>query len=119
MTEMNLCGFTFVVAMNKDTYKKLPQEAKDVLDKNAEKYSLIMGNAHHGFNKVGMKIMADANRKINRLSAADEAAMNERLKPIFSKWVNDMEARGLPGKKALDELYVILQELGVKEPFVK
>ncbi len=30
-----------------------------------------------------------------------------------------MEASGLPGKKALDELYAILQELGVKEPFVK
>ena len=119
MTEMNLCGFTFVVAMNKDSYQKLPPEAKKVLDQNAEKYSLIMGNAHHGFNKVGMKMMADANRKVNKLSDADRAEMNKRINPIFKKWVSDMEARGLPGKKALDDLYVILQDLGVKEPFVK
>lgn len=119
MTEMNLCGFTFVVAMNKDTYQKLPQEAQKVLDQNAEKYSLIMGEAHHGFNQVGMKMMADANRQINKLSDADRSEMNKRLIPIFKKWTNDMEARGLPGKKALDELYVILQNLGVKEPFVK
>jgi len=119
MTEMNLCGFTFVVAMNKDSYQKLPQEAKDVLDKNAEKYSLIMANAHHGFNQVGMKIMADAGRKIHKLPPADKAEMNKLIKPIFDKWASDMKARGLPGKKALDELYVILQELGVKEPFVQ
>jgi TRAP-type C4-dicarboxylate transport system substrate-binding protein len=119
MTEMNLCGFTFVVAMNKDSYQKLPPEAKKVLDQNAEKYSLIMGNAHHGFNQVGMKMMADANRKVYKLSDADRNEMNKRLSPIFKKWVSDMESRGLPGKKALDELYVILQDLGVKEPFVK
>ena len=119
MTEMNLCGFTFVVAMNKDSYQKLPQEAKDVLDKNAEKYSLIMGNAHHGFNQVGMKIMADAGRKIHKLSPADKAEMNKLIKPIFKKWAKDMKARGLQGKKALDDLYAILQKLGVKEPFVK
>jgi TRAP-type C4-dicarboxylate transport system substrate-binding protein len=119
MTEMNLCGFTFVVAMNKDSYQKLPPEAKKVLDQNAEKYSLIMGNAHHGFNQVGMKMMAGANRKVNKLSAADRNEMNKRINPIFKKWISDMEKRGLPGKKALDELYVILQDLGVKEPFVK
>jgi len=119
MTEMNLCGFTFVVAMNKDTYQKLPEKAQKVLDQNAEKYSLIMGEAHHGFNQVGMKMMADAKSQINVLSDADRAEMNNRLKPIFNKWTSDMEERGLPGKKVLDELYVILQDLGVKEPFVK
>lgn len=119
MTEMNLCGFTFVIAMNKDSYKRLPKKAQEVLDRNAEKYSLIMGNAHHGFNQVGMKIMAKAGRKVNILSAADKAEMKERIKPIFNKWASDIEGRGLPGRKALNDLYDILQGLGVKEPFIK
>ena len=119
MTELNLCGFTFVVAMNKDSYNKLPPEAQKVLDQNAEKYSLIMGNAHHGFNQVGMKLWSGAGHKINKLSPEERAELNKRLRPIIDKWVSDMEARGLPGQKALDELYVILKELGVEEPFVK
>lgn len=119
VTEMNLCGFTFVIAMNKDAYKNLPKDAQAVLNNNAEKYSMMMGNAHHGFNQFGMKMMADAGRKVNALSQADQSEMRKRLKPLFDKWVKGMEARKLPGGKILDELYDILQELGVKEPFVK
>jgi TRAP-type C4-dicarboxylate transport system substrate-binding protein len=119
MTEINMLGFAFGVFMNKDTYKKLPDEAKAVLKNNAERYSLIMGNAHNGFNKIGMDLFAKANRKIYKLSAADQAKMRELIKPIFRKWVEGMEARNLKGKEALDALYVILQDLGVKEPFLK
>jgi TRAP-type C4-dicarboxylate transport system substrate-binding protein len=119
MTEINMLGFAFGVFMNKDTYKKLPDEAKAVLKNNAERYSLIMGNAHNGFNKIGMDLFAKANRKIYKLSAADQAKMRELIKPIFRKWVEGMEARNLKGEEALDALYVILQDLGVKEPFLK
>lgn len=119
VTDLSLCGFTMGIFMNKDSYKNLPKEAKDVLDKNAEKYSVMMGSGHQGFNEVGMKIFADSGGKIDQLSPADTAEMRKLIKPIFDKWVSDMEARGLPGRKALDEVYNILQELGVKEPFVK
>jgi TRAP-type C4-dicarboxylate transport system substrate-binding protein len=119
VTEINLCGFTFVVAMNKDSYKDLPPEAKAVLDKNKEKYSLIMGKAHNEFNQGGMKLFTDSGGKIDGLSAADRAEMTKLIKPVFDKWVKDVEARGLPGKKVLDDLYSILDELGVKEPFAR
>lgn len=117
MTEMNLCGFAMGIFMNKDTYAKLPDAAKAVLNQNAEKYSLMMGNAHNSFNKIGMKLMAKA--KIAKLSTADQAEMGKRIKPIFQKWVGDMKARDLKGEEALDALHAILQDLGVKEPFFK
>jgi len=117
MTEMNLCGFAMAIFMNKDTYAKLPAAAKAMLEKNREKYSLIMGNAHNNFNKVGKKLMAKA--KIVKLSPEDQKQMGRLIKPIFNKWVQDMNARNLPGQKALDALHTILLDLGVKEPFFK
>lgn len=119
MTEINLMGFAFGVFMNKGTYKKLPDEAKALLKNNTEKYSLIMGNAHEENNKVGIDLFAKAGRKIHQLSVDDQTKMRELLRPLFKKWVKDMEAKGLNGQGALDELYAILQELGVKEPFLK
>lgn len=119
MTEINMLGFAFGIFMNKDTYKKLPDEAKAVLDNNVEKYSLMMGNAFNGFNKIGIDMFAKANRKIYKLSAADQAKMGKLVKPLFQKWTENMKARKLNGQEALDALHRILQDLGVKEPFFK
>jgi TRAP-type C4-dicarboxylate transport system substrate-binding protein len=117
MTEINLMGFAFGVFMNKDTYKKLPEEAKAVLKNNAEKYSLIMGTAHDDNNKMGMELFEKAGAKTHKLEPADQAKMRELLKPLFNKWVKETQGRGLNGQEALDALRTILVDLGVKEPF--
>ena len=117
ITDMSLCGFTMGMFMNKDAYNKLPKEAKELLDRSAEKYSVMMGQGHQNFNEVGMKMFAEAGGKIDKLSAADTAEMGKLIKPIFDKWVSDMEGRGLRGRQALNEVHAILEELGVKEPF--
>ncbi len=117
VTEMNLSGFGFAIVMNKSTYKKLPDNAKKMLEANKEKYSLMMGGAHHKFNQFGMNMMAKAGGVVTKLNAADSAEMNKRLKPLFTKWVKDMEKRKLPGKKALDDMYNFLIEQGVENPF--
>jgi len=119
MTEINMLGFAFGVFMNKDTYKKLPDEAKDVLKNNVEKYSLIMGKVHNDFNNIGSSLFQKANGKIYKLSAADRAKMGEIVRPLFRKWVKNVDARGYNGQGALDTLYEILQSLGVEEPFQK
>ena len=119
VTEINLSCFAFAVVMNDLSYEKLPQAAKDALAQNAEKYSNMMGAVHHGFNQIGIKMMDKAGAKREQLSQEDTNTLKARLKPLFDEWVKDMEKKRLPGQKALDELYVILQELGVQEPFIK
>lgn len=118
LTKLDLCGFPFLVAMNKGTWDKLPEAAKQMLKRNAEKYSLMMGKAHHGFNALGQKIYTKAGGTIVELPPAQVSEMRKMFKPLFTKWVAEMKARGLPGDKALAELHSILQSLGVKEPFI-
>lgn len=111
--------FPYIIAINKDSYKKLPKEAKAVIDDNSEKYSLMMGQGHKDFADLGKKMFLDAGGRIDTLSPAEIKEMHKLYKPIFDKWVSDTEALGLPAEKVLGELYSILVELGIEEPFVR
>lgn len=118
-TEPSRGAFPCLLAINKDSYKKLPKEAKAVIDNNTEKYSLMQAEGFKKFDELGKKILLDAGGRIDTLSAADIAEMDRLYKPIYDKWISDAEAQGLPGDKFLNDLYSVLEELGVKEPFAR
>ena len=71
------------------------------------------------FDELGRKIFLDSGGKIATLSAADSKKMDTLYKPIFEEWVKVAKERGLPAEKALNDLYTILEKLGVKDPFVR
>jgi TRAP-type C4-dicarboxylate transport system substrate-binding protein len=112
-------GAPCIIAMNKKSYNKLPQEAKVVIDKNVEKYSKMQAQGFQKFDELGRKIFLDSGGKIVTLSAADSKKMDMLYKPIFDEWVKVAKERGLPAEKALNDLYAILEELGVNDPFVR
>ena len=118
-TEPSRSAFPCIIAINEDTYKKLPKEAKAVIDNNNEKYSMMQAEGFKNFDELGKKMLLDAGGKIDSLLPADIAEMDRLYKPLFDKWVSDTEAKGLPAEKFLDDLYSVLVELGMKEPFVR
>jgi len=112
-------AFPCIIGMNKDSYKNLPKEAKAVIDNNSEKYSMMQAEGFKKFDGVGQKMVLDAGGEICTLSAADIAEMDRLYKPIFDKWASEVKAKGLPAEEFLDDLYSVLEELGVKEPFAR
>ena len=118
-TEPSRSAFPCIIAINKASYNKLPKEAKAVIDNNSEKYSLMQAEGFQKFNDLGRKMFLDAGGKIDTLSAADTAELDRLYKPIFSKWATAAKAKGLPADRFLDELYVVLVGLDVKEPFAR
>ena len=109
-----------ILAMNPNTWAKLPQVAKDYLDNNFEKFMLDAGpfwqkpNAH--FHEV-----LNADPKIEQIvwSDAEFAKFDTLLAPIFNKWIADREAQGYPARQAVNDLHQILVNMGVKSPFAK
>jgi len=112
-------AFPCILAMNKDSYKKLPKEAKAVIDNNTEKYSLMQAEAFKNFDELGKKILLDAGGRIDTLSPADIAEMDRLYKPIYGKWLEQAKAQGLPGEEFLNDLYSVLEGLGMREPFAR
>ena len=109
----------FVIPMNKEVWKALPKEGQAYIEKNWENYSLKYAAAYdaaHGRAKE--LLLKTPGREIINFAPGEKEKMNTILASVWEKWIADIEARGLPGKKAVSDLYQILKELGVEKPFV-
>jgi TRAP-type C4-dicarboxylate transport system substrate-binding protein len=100
--------------MNKKTYAKLPPEGKAFIKETADKYSDM-------FNQGWDKLCGAGRDRFLKTGGKElhwtDAALQKRAElegPLWEKWIEDKEKRGLPGRKAVDDLYYILEGLGVK-----
>lgn len=114
----NLGTTTQTFAMNKNAYKKLPEEGKKYIEGNWEKLSLFGARTFNEYNEKGFAFARKNGVEKVDWSEAELKKMDTKISSVFSKWVADIEAKGFPGKKALTDFYQALQKLGVKEPFL-
>lgn len=116
VTKIDTCFFTMGLAMNKDTYDSLPVDIQAIInemDANAE-YSIHAGAGQDVWDQESWKLLREAGVVTHKLNPEDSAKMQELLKPIFINWAAEAQKKGLPGNEALDELYEIFKELGIK-----
>lgn len=106
------------MAFNKRSYARLPKDVQAIIDNNREAMVDRAVEAQIEDAEEGHVIFDKSGGKTDILSAADVKKMKELYAPIFREWINNMEAKGLPGQKIIDDLYSIFGELGVKEPFI-
>lgn len=118
-TDISMSCGPYVIAVNKDVYNKFPDKVKQVLNKNIEKYSLMMADGFQHMTDIGLKMFLDNGGKLSHLSKEDKETFMKACRPIFDKWIKNAKKRGLPAEKALDDLYNILVDLGVEKPFVR
>lgn len=117
VTELKLAPFQFGILMNKDSWGKLPPGAKDFINKNWE------GNCYKATNTFD-KIEAQCRDEFLKgggeviyLSPAEKEKLAQLYAPIWDKFIAEREAKGLPAKKFVDELYSVLKGLGEEQPF--
>lgn len=96
-----LYSATFVVAMNKNVYKKLPADLKKIIDDNSGvKWSQAAASV---FDTLDNTARAEAVSAGHNINVIDNGAENPEWKPILTKategYINGLEAKGLPAKK--------------------
>jgi len=114
----NIGTTTQTYAMNKTPFKALPEAGKKYIEDNWEKLSLLGARIFDEYNEKGFEFARQHKVETVGWNEAEMKKMDKMIAPVFSVWSNKLEAKGLPGKKGLSELYQILEKLGVKEPFV-
>lgn len=109
-----------ILAMNPNTWEKLPKVAKAYLDDNFEKNMLAAGDFWQKPNAHFYDVLKQ-DPKIEEIlwSDAEFAKFDARLTPIFNQWIKDREAQGYKARQAVDDLYQALIDMGVKAPFAK
>ena len=115
MTDIGNAVMAF--GMNRKVFDGLPQAGKKWIEDNSESFYVSSGKRFTETNALGIENARKAGAEIYALSDAEMVKLHAALVPLFDKWVAEKEAKGLPAKKALSDLYQILRDLGVKNPF--
>jgi TRAP-type C4-dicarboxylate transport system substrate-binding protein len=114
----NLGTITHSWAMNKASYKDLPEAGKKYIEENWEKLSLLGGRLFDEYNEKGFAFARQHKVETVVWGEAELKTLDKVVAPVFSAWLAKIEAKGFPGKKALSDLHQVLEQLGNKEPFV-
>ena len=115
ITKANIFTFAFCILMNKNSWEKLPKEAKDVLDKNSRKYALMAAGQHDHDDKTAIE---NNKPKVYNLPASDTKRIKEIMAPSVKAYIEKYEAAGYPMKKAAKDYYMFMKQKYGEEPFI-
>lgn len=106
---------TFVVAMNKASYDKLPADLKKVIDNNsgievAGKLGRVMDEA----DKLGLSLAQKAGNNIITLDAAETARWQRAANGVRAVWFKEVGDKGLDGPKLAAEAEALIDKYSKK-----
>ena len=117
VTKIGVSSLTFAVVMNRKTYEKIPSDIKTMIDEMGPRYSALFGKAHDKMAEDSVGMLKKAGSVFYELPAADMKEIGEIVAPMWQEWITEKEAKGLPGKKIVADLYKTFKGLGVQNPF--
>jgi TRAP-type C4-dicarboxylate transport system substrate-binding protein len=98
---------TFVFAMNKAKYDSLPAELKKVIDNNSGiALSGQIGKAFLQADQEGKKLTARNTHNV--IPAAELATWKQLGNKLAADWVKEMDGKGLPGAKLLEDAKALI-----------
>lgn len=96
--ESSLSTSTFVLAMNKAAYEKLPRDLKTVIDANSGQDAAGMAGAMWDLEAKTVADMArERGEPIAMLTAEDVAHWRKATEPVVGLWLKQMKERKLDG----------------------
>ena len=106
------------VAMNKNTYKKMPDDVKAIIeDMNAHgQYSLKMASAFENIYRSVLQTWLDEGGTLIKWSEEEKTKLNEVAALLWKEWIETQEAKGVPARKVINEYYNGLKALGAENP---
>jgi TRAP-type C4-dicarboxylate transport system substrate-binding protein len=96
--------------MNLDLWNSLPSDIQKVFDEVSEEYITIAGGVWDEASDEGLQYAKDEGLEIITLPPEELARWHECYKPLQEKYIADMEAKGLPGKEFLDEIFQLMEK---------
>ncbi|MBA4204186.1 TRAP transporter substrate-binding protein [Pannonibacter phragmitetus] len=106
--DVNLGTSPIMVAINKQRYDSLPQEARDAIDKNSgEPFARLWGEQFDAaIEKFRSAAMKDEKRTFTALSEEDQAKWNGKLQSVIDSWI----AQTPNGQELYDSFSKAVQE---------
>jgi TRAP-type transport system periplasmic protein len=95
---------TFVMGMNRNTYRRLPPDLRRIIDENSGiNTSAFLGRTQQGNDPAGRKSASDRpGNTIFTIDTAQAQQFRRASRWVEVEWVQDMNKRGFNGQKLLD-----------------
>jgi TRAP-type C4-dicarboxylate transport system substrate-binding protein len=88
--------------MNLNTYNSLPPAQQKIITDLGERYTTILGQSRDAENKKGREYLVGLGNKFVKLPAEEEQKWADALQPLYTIYLKENTAKGLPAKEALD-----------------
>ena len=106
-----LYTLTFVIAMNKSSYERLPADLRRVIDDNSgEDFSVLAGTTQEAADGPARESAASRGNNIITLSDSEVESWERASRPIYDQWISDMTERGIDGGALIDEARSLIRE---------
>jgi len=93
----------FQVSMNKDKWNSLPADVQSAFRKASDEAFLReIGQMWKDDEQRGIELMKKFKREHIVLTEEETKAFEEKLKPVVQRWIDDVRAEGINGKKLVD-----------------
>jgi TRAP-type C4-dicarboxylate transport system substrate-binding protein len=119
ITKVNMgVVFSGGIAINKDTWGKLPPEVQQAMREAGAEYSRRHGEDLVTRHQTAIKMITDNGAKQNPpvtvtpLPAADRAKWIAQTPDLAAEWIKNNSARGLPAKALLDQYMAAVRARG-------
>ncbi len=107
---------TFVVAMNKGAYDKLPADLKKVIDANSgADTAALFGRAMDGGDVVGLDLVKKAGNKIYMLDAVETQTWRRTAAAVRGIWYREVGGKGIDGPKLAAEAEALIEKYNKKK----
>lgn len=106
--------------MNMQTYKNLPPDIQAVIEEmwTSGAPTHQWGRDFKEAGDEGRQSITGKGGKINEWEPSAIAEMDKLWAPLWTDWIAEREAKGLPAKKLVDEMYAYMKSLGIAKPAV-
>ena len=101
---------TMFVTMNPKTWNKLPPDIQKIFNDVSEEWIPKHGEVWDQADAEGRAFVESRNRNFSRFDDAENAETAKRLEPLIERWIKKAEAKGLPGREAIDFIRKELEE---------
>lgn len=108
-TNPGLYTATFVLTMNNDSYDRLPDDLKAVIDANSGPDVAAMFGAVMDAGDIAGRAIADASgNTVTVLDDAEKARWMAAAQPVVDDWLVEMEGLGIDGQALIDSAKALI-----------
>jgi len=104
-TKVDIFSSPFFIIMNMEKYNSLPPDIKKVFDEElANFWNMESAKIWDRWEEVGRELVRKTpGHEFITLSSEEKMKWQERAKAVNDSWASGLEAKGLPGKKLVEE----------------